>query len=51
MMVRNGLQLKCMLLGVICREDLIEYDQSAITVSRGKNQTLPIRRPSNWKDQ
>lgn len=49
MMVCYGLKLKCVLLCVICREDLIEYDQSAVTISRGKNQALPVWRPLNWK--
>ena len=37
MMVCYGLELKCVLLRVICRKDLIEYDQGTVTISRGKD--------------
>jgi hypothetical protein len=37
MMVCYGLELKCVLLCVIGREDLIEYNQGTVTISRGKN--------------
>ena len=43
--VRDGLHLQGVLLGVVCREDLVEDDDSAVSISGGEHECLAVRRP------
>lgn len=44
-MMRDRLQLESLLLSMVCCEDLVKDDNSAITVSRREYEALAIRRP------
>ena len=41
--MRNGLELESLLLDMVCRKYLIENDDGAVAVARGKHETLAIR--------
>ena len=41
--LRNGLQLQCMLLLLVRRQNLVKDDESAISIARREHQALPVR--------